>query len=133
MKDARTRAEESEANALRVPGGRFGRLYVMGYLAGDSDRERLMKEELIKMTNSYERAFQRFCETKNEYEEIFKAWKKYEALSLELSDELQAARADRQELVDCVLEMADYINHRIYPRLSRYDSLIQKLRNEVDK
>lgn len=51
MKDARTRAEESRDKAYANPDGMGLKhllpddSYILGYLAGDSDRERLMKEE----------------------------------------------------------------------------------------
>ncbi len=135
-------------SALKTPVERYEEIHVdlfrQGYLVpvkvieviyrqGDADRERIMKEDLSPAPDY-----------KANYESAGR-------MITGLQDEILAARADREELVACVLEMAErfeYMRDVLAPgdyvgmsqdaarqareAIFKYESLIAKLKAEKD-
>lgn len=136
MKDARTRAEEyaSKFPVKHIMSGLPERNYdedlIDAYLAGDSDRERLMKEALDmahSIGTQYRKAIVKALGmvhdepkmTPHDAEIIIRSALEMVSVKAKgldqtapetykkLKNDIATARADRQELVDCVLEMAE--------------------------
>jgi len=101
------------------------------YIAGDAERERIMKEEFQRMEDAWRERYNRDCFPGEDKVSGSVNKKYHEAV-------LTKARADRQELVDCVLEMAfwiqDFTGSRFedLERIKPHADLIKKLKAEKD-
>lgn len=99
------------------------------YLAGDADRERIMREEASRgFDDNYVKDICiRFALLSSG------SWVLPEAAKA-IRHIIQETRADRAELVACVLEMAEIIENPSAPYdIRKYASLIKNLKAEVDK
>jgi hypothetical protein len=119
---------DDEYGHIRRPGvSAVKRAIALAYLQGDADRERLMREEASRGFEEW------FAETFAPPET-----QKQKETYYQLAETWTAARADRAELVACVLEMASWIQDFTGSRLEDLErtkyhaNLIAKLKAEKD-
>ena len=144
MKDAKTRAEEFiettfDFSMLHSVSAEMSRQdFLKCYLAGDSDRERLMKEEEGKWIRDISESYASLvADQVRDKNAILVPEDVCEAVVYGFT----IARADRQELVDCVLEMAktldlfsseDGTDDPAWGCIEKHATLINRLREEKE-